>query len=85
MKITEQDKKRLFSLLDARLAEIGVEKIKSHRANRLGKDIEMRFRWDLLNASKIDLTSLGLYDYLHDSHIDTALKQYVELHKEYLI
>ncbi len=43
----------------------------------------MRWRWDLLHASPIRITNtcvyaigdLPLYDYLDDTHIDTALRR----------
>lgn len=53
------------------------------------KDIEMRLRWDFMHGAGIrigesrnadvwqgkeDKTFLPLYDYLNDTHIDTALK-----------
>ncbi len=39
-------------------------------------DLEMRFRWDCLYASKFDCKDT--YSYAHDSHIDTALKKIVK-------
>lgn len=48
------------------------------------KDLDMRYRWDLLYASKLKLGDgvgiegdLNLYAYLNDSHIDTALRSLV--------
>ena len=49
-----------------------------YRANRVtlrAKDLDMRYRWDLLRASRFPTTSL--YSYLDDTHIDTALRAIV--------
>jgi len=35
-----------------------------------------RFRWDMLWKSDFDV--MPLYNYLHDSHIDTALKHIID-------
>jgi hypothetical protein len=39
------------------------------------KDPMLRYRWDLLNASGFNVC--GLYDYLNDTHIDSALRTIV--------
>jgi len=44
---------------------------KSEAYKRAGLS-HMRFRWDALHASGYPLTPL--YGYLHDSHVDTALR-----------
>jgi hypothetical protein len=71
MKIKPEDYQALLSAIKP-LAN----KIKSHREylknNRLFNDLETRLRWDLLWASKFDLTPL--YQYMNDDHIDTALR-----------
>ena len=51
------------------------------------KDVAKRFRWDVFSATGITATNahnirpgenaLPLYDYLDDSHIDTALKRII--------
>ena len=39
------------------------------------KDIEKRLRWDLFYAAKLTGFACNtLYSYMHDNHIDTALK-----------
>lgn len=50
------------------------------RADKV-KDLDMRYRWDTLYASKLAIedcgsgaNNLNLYSYMNDSHIDTALK-----------
>ncbi len=46
------------------------------RADRT-KDVNKRYRWDLLHVAKIDVSEL--YKYLNDDHIDTALKAIVKV------
>lgn len=50
----------------------------------LVKDLNMRYRWDVLYASQIKIGDgvgiqgdLNLYSYLNDTHIDTALRSIV--------
>ncbi len=38
---------------------------------------DMRFRWDCLHLSRFN--TRPFYTYLHDNHIDTALKRIVKL------
>ena len=75
MKIKQADYDKLKEALDG-FIDNNLDKIKAHKALKLGKDIDMRFRWDLLNGSGF-LNTCRL-DYLNDSHIDTALKHYVD-------
>jgi len=48
--------------------------------SELVKDIDKRYRWDLLNFSNISAKYIcdNLYSYLNDIHIDTALKSIVK-------
>jgi len=53
------------------------------------KDLEMRYRWDLLYASGIKVGDgvgvkgdIDLYAYLDDTHIDSALRHLVPALKE---
>ena len=46
------------------------------RANAT-KDLNKRYRWDLLFAARAADFVTGLYSYLTDVHIDTALKKIV--------
>ena len=40
------------------------------------KDVEKRLRWDLFHAAKLNTWMCdNLYPYLHDEHVDTALKR----------
>ncbi len=53
--------------------------IPEHRAYLVNegkaKDIEKRLRWDLFYAAKLTRYACDtLYSYMHDDHIDTALK-----------
>lgn len=47
------------------------------------KDLSMRYRWDLLYLSKlkigdgVGMPGLPLYQYMIDTHIDTALKSFI--------
>ena len=72
-------KKEDYQYLKSRLEHL-IEKIQSHRewiiAEGKAKDVEMRLRWDLLHAAKIDDFIIDtLYPYLNDTHIDTALRK----------
>ena len=42
------------------------------------KDLNKRFRWDLFRASTTVSFRSALYDYLNDTHIDTALRRIVK-------
>lgn len=79
MKMTKQDYQEMKKALDEGIAHWGIEVVLKHKSLHLGKDVDMRFRWDLLHYSmyKIHL----LYDKgLNDTHIDSALKKYIKDH-----
>lgn len=76
MKILEADYSLMKKAIDDFIEKAGIETVLTHRAQKLGKDIEKRFRWDLLHASCFDVTPL--YRYMNDEHIDSALKHYVK-------
>jgi len=80
MKIKQADYDKLKAALDTFIETIGIETIKAHKAKKLGKDVDMRFRWDLLNGSGFNVCQF--YGYLNDTHIDTALKHYVDGRKD---
>ncbi len=89
MKIRQEDKEKLFKMLDDALLP-RIEEVKKHRLLKLGKDIEKRFRWDCFWASKIRIGDgvgihgdINLYSYMNDEHIDTALKAYIENRPEF--
>ena len=76
MKIKPED----LASMRARIAPLDTtERREWYRANRVtlrAKDLDMRYRWDLLHMSRFPTTSL--YRYLDDTHIDTALRSLVE-------
>jgi len=85
MKITARDYEKLKQVLDRTIERLGVSRIKDHRSLRLGKDINRRFAWDLLNASNIVIGDgkgingdINLYAYMNDDHITTAVLKYVK-------
>ena len=50
------------------------EKGEFPRADKV-KDLNVRFRWDLFHFIRRSGKKLNLYDYLTNSHIDTALRK----------
>ena len=74
-----------YETIKAAMQTIPVVDILAHRdyiiAEGKAQDVDKRLRWDCLYATKIKLgdgrgcSGLPVYAYLHDSHIDTALKQ----------
>lgn len=75
MKITAEH----YDVLKTAIARLSREECLAHKALELGKDKNMRFRWDLLYMSKmIDWVCDNLYTYLDDTHVDTALKSIVK-------
>ncbi len=90
MKIEPEHYKIISDYMLNAVNAIGKEKIKEHRALNLGKDIELRFAWDLWkvaeNVSRNENQGINvalkficntLYDYMDDTHIGTALKKWV--------
>ena len=75
LKITEFDYKRMEKSIDNLIENKGIEAIGNHKALNLGKDKDMRFRWDLLRYSGFDICSL--YTYMNDDHINSALKKII--------
>lgn len=79
MRINNEIKIKIFKILDDTLLT-KIDEIKTHRALKLGVDIEKRFRWDLFWVvsaqirDNIDLYKLGY----NDDNIDTVLKDYVK-------
>lgn len=74
-----------YETIKAAIQTIPVAGILAHRAYIIAEgkaqDVDKRLRWDCLHATKIKLgdgrgcSGLPVYAYLHDAHIDTALKQ----------
>jgi len=88
MKMKDEHYATLVQLLDDLVASTTIVKLHQHREALKGdpkvKDLEMRFRWDLLySANKEAMSALTreLYTYLNDDHIDTALRRYVSERK----
>jgi hypothetical protein len=55
------------------------DQVLAHKEKKLGKDIDMRFRWDLFYAANLATWVCdNCYSYLNDTHIDTALKRIVK-------
>ena len=88
-KMTAEDYEILESFLDKAVAKAGKSTLKEHRekleSDTRVRDADERFRWDLLNASKIKIGDgkgmsgdVPLYGYMNDNQIDTALKFYVD-------
>ena len=68
-----------YNQVKAAIASIPRELALEHKSKELGKDKDMRFRWDLFIAAKLStFASDELYQYLNDDHIDTALKSVIK-------
>ena len=68
-----------YNQVKAAIASIPRELVLEHKSKELGKDKDMRFRWDLFIAAKLStFASDELYQYLNDDHIDTALKSVIK-------
>lgn len=70
--------KPLFDTMNKAVTEFvhsNLEAVRTHRALELGKDIHVRFAWDILWASKIHLSLRDRLntEELNDSHIQTAI------------
>lgn len=68
-----------YQHIKSEIAQLPRDRVLAHKALGMGKDPEVRFRWDLLYAAKLTgpWVSDNLYPYLNDDHIDTALKRIV--------
>ena len=91
MKMTAEHYNILKARLDEQIQAIGVDRVKEHRAKKMGKDIEMRFRWDVYSAAQgftilfpiktecgdVLLQKIG--DWYSDNQINTALKHYFKM------
>ncbi len=86
MKMTKSDYSALKTAVEATVKIHGAEKIKAHRellnADDRVKDLDMRYRWDILSMSFSGPLRRDFFDraysYLTDAHIDTALKSIVK-------
>jgi len=91
MKMSKEMFEDMKYRIDHLIATLGLSKIHAHyeflKTDERVKDIDKRFRWDLLNAiNRYDgLRILDMYDDgLNDTHIDSALKAYMK-DRHYLI
>lgn len=85
MKITSADYDELLAQVKLVVDKAGLERIKRYRSeladNPKVKDVDMRFRWDLLWACGQEFTgpwTRNVYTYASDAHIDTVLKTIVK-------
>ena len=68
-----------YDIIKDAIASLPREQVLAHKKLKLGKDIDKRFRYDLLYACKLsNWVCDELYLYLNDDHIDTALKSIVK-------
>lgn len=79
MKIKTEHYKEMLNVL----SKVDKDAVRKHKEalkqDARVKDIEKRFRWDLLYAAKLSPWICdNLYSYLDDSHIDTALKSIIK-------
>jgi len=88
MKIKNEHYNHMKSEIE-KLFQNNLSNIDNHRSvletdNRV-KDIKKRMRWDLLNATNLTtFVCRELYQYLDDTHIDTALRNIMkELNAKY--
>jgi hypothetical protein len=86
MKMSQADYDALKISISRKVEVLGVDKIKAHRETLKSdprvKNLDMRYRWDILNlkSRRDENTELfdRLYVYLNDDHIDTALKKIIK-------
>jgi len=82
MKINQEQYEEMKSKLDELVRTLGEERLKEHIANLKAdpkvNDLQMRFRWDLVWAAKIDVCAIYDVCGVDNSHIDTALKKYMK-------
>jgi hypothetical protein len=76
MKMTDQDYEILKTAIDILSKDIVHRHYEFLVTNYTTGNVDRRFRWDLLWASKVDLRRLE--NDLLDCHIDTALKKIVK-------
>ena len=82
LKIKEHHYTYILVRMKAKVQELGPQRLVEYTAmlrdDMLVTDVQKRLRWDLFRASiaNTDLASLyrDLYEYMNDTHIDTALR-----------
>lgn len=77
MKIRLKDyeilKETIISTIDKAMVKSGKTFKAIHQEYKNANLSDMRFRWDVLHSSKLNISPL--YSYLNDNHIDSALKK----------
>jgi hypothetical protein len=69
-----------YNTLKTQISALPRDKVLAHKALGLGVDKQKRYVWDIYSAaSRSDGFALQkeLYEYLHNNHIETALKRIV--------
>jgi hypothetical protein len=69
-----------YNALKTQINALPRDKVLAHKALGLGMDKQKRYVWDIYSViSRNDSFTLQkeLYEYLHDNHIETALKRIV--------
>lgn len=67
-----------YNIFLTAIAALPRDKVLAHKAQNLGNDKTKRFVWDLFWAVRAIMPlaiSERLYDYLDDTHIETALRK----------
>ena len=82
MKLTKEHPDQLAAVVPLDTEALDTEALRTtyrsgqfHNADKV-KDLNKRYRWDLLWLLKLDLTEI--YKYANDSHIDTVLRKLVK-------
>ena len=77
MKLTKEHQDLLAAVvpLDTETLRTTYRSGQFHNADKV-KDLNKRYRWDLLWLLKLDLTEI--YKYANDGHIDTVLRKLVK-------
>ena len=76
MKLTKEHQALLAAVvpLDTETLRDTYRSGKFHNADKT-KDLNKRYRWDLLSMLRIDLSEI--YSYANDTHVDTVLRKLV--------
>ena len=80
LKIKEHHYNYIFECMRSRVLALGLQRLVDYAAMLRTvaevKDVQKRLRWDLFHASVSNKADLyrDLYEYMNDSHIDTALR-----------
>jgi hypothetical protein len=79
LKITAEDYSKLLHVIKLLPRDVVQKHKEKLKTDPKVMDVEKRFRWDLLWATKMsNWVSAVLYKYMDDKHLDSALKQVVK-------